>query len=283
MISVEAYRIIIGSFYLSCRSGFSDESRLGCSHKKERLKRMKASVSLFRMTLLLSLVQLMMVICGDVESNPGPTFSLRRAVTGTFHQGDLRFGETAGIQCACNALYSLCWSQIKSISKWKEVDLDYILTEGDKLYKSLNTVNLLSVDELPRSLVIYDTPINVTYTSLHTEFATSIEGDQFLQSIVHETGAGSEFTSLVLIGGYTLGLLKQGELFYIFDSHSRNQYGLSVPNGTSILLVFANLFEIEKYIQCAYLQAGADISNTYFQLQFLNVGIDNVMRTNFKQ
>ena len=45
---------------------------------------------------------------GDIETNPGPTYNLDRIVHGSFHQGNSQlFGETAGIQCAFNALYAL--------------------------------------------------------------------------------------------------------------------------------------------------------------------------------
>ena len=48
---------------------------------------------------------------GDVETNPGPTYGIMKSVTGTCHQGDIaKFGETAGKQCLCNALYAIAWS-----------------------------------------------------------------------------------------------------------------------------------------------------------------------------
>ena len=51
---------------------------------------------------------------GDIETNPGPTYNIERVVQGSFHQRNREsFGETAGIQCACNFLYALCWVQIK--------------------------------------------------------------------------------------------------------------------------------------------------------------------------
>ena len=35
---------------------------------------------------------------------------------GSVHEGNSQlFGETAGIQCACNALYALSWTQVKQI------------------------------------------------------------------------------------------------------------------------------------------------------------------------
>ena len=36
--------------------------------------------------------------CGDVESNPGPSNSIKKIISGSFHQGDQRFGYTAGMQ-----------------------------------------------------------------------------------------------------------------------------------------------------------------------------------------
>ena len=42
--------------------------------------------------------------------------------------------------------------------------------------------------------------------------------------------------------------------FYVFDSHSRDERGLNIPNGRSILLKFRYIFEIEKYLQVVYLE-----------------------------
>ena len=51
-----------------------------------------------------------------IEKNPIPTYNLEKIVHGFFRQGTSQlFGETAGIQCACNALYALCWTQINQI------------------------------------------------------------------------------------------------------------------------------------------------------------------------
>ena len=49
---------------------------------------------------LFSLSGLLLILAGDVELNPGPNM-FQTVVQGHFHQGDTRFGETAGIQCTC--------------------------------------------------------------------------------------------------------------------------------------------------------------------------------------
>ena len=90
------------------------------------------------------------------ESNPGPTtYQILKSIQGTFHQGNvIMFGMTAGRQCACTALLSICWSVVKQINIWKTSDLDCVLIEGDKIYKSLNTNDYLNVEELPKLVQI---------------------------------------------------------------------------------------------------------------------------------
>ena len=73
-------------------------------------------------------------LSGDLDSNPGPNYSIEKVIQGSFHQGNPRFGRTAGVQCACNYLFALCWSQVKTVSRWNKSDLNHVLTEGDLLY-----------------------------------------------------------------------------------------------------------------------------------------------------
>ena len=56
---------------------------------------------------------------GDVESNPGQTYSCVKVINGTFHQGDPRFGITAVTQCVCNSLFSISWSTIRRTELWE--------------------------------------------------------------------------------------------------------------------------------------------------------------------
>ena len=55
-----------------------------------------------------------------------------------------------------------------------------ILVEGNLLHKSLNTTDLLSVDELPRSVQLYDFSDPVIFGSLDTKMETLAAGEPFL-------------------------------------------------------------------------------------------------------
>ena len=82
------------------------------------------------------------------------SYEILKVVLGTFHQSDTKFGNTAGTQCSCISLYAICFSVIKNISIWKSYDLDYILVNGDSLYKLLAIRGLLSAGDLPQYVAI---------------------------------------------------------------------------------------------------------------------------------
>ena len=73
--------------------------------------------------------------------------------------------------------------------------------------------------------------------------------------------------------------MKQYGYFYLFDSHIRDERGLRVDPGTSVLLKFRDLTEVEKYIQVFYLEYRC-IEQSYVQLQFVNINIDRVLSSN---
>ena len=90
-----------------------------------------------------------LLACGDIETNPGPAFSIS-TVKGSSHQGDLKYGRTAGTQCVCYSLASLCYSKIILPRYWTTKDIDSVLTFGNSEYSRLGFVNeYLSFDDIP--------------------------------------------------------------------------------------------------------------------------------------
>ena len=69
-------------------------------------------------------------------------YNVEKVVLGFFHQGDTRFGATAGVQCACKSSLAFGWSKIRDCRIWQKDELDHVLNEGDYLYKVLDTIDL---------------------------------------------------------------------------------------------------------------------------------------------
>ena len=211
MISVEAYRACIGTFFVKS-STKKKNSKIdrnyypGSFRTNEDTTHFLRTFGLAFVILILNLnlnfavlKLLNLLVDGDVESNPGPgptTYNLLKVVQGSFHQGNPKFGQTVGIQCACNSLFSLCWSSIKRVTVWTTYDLDYVLESGDQLYKSLKINNILSVDDLPRNVMVEGYALTATMLENETGIMNIIDDIYFLERSylkVSDTGNGLIF------------------------------------------------------------------------------------------
>ena len=95
-------------------------------------------VTLICNSVILAQVKIL-IFDGDIESNPGPTYIIEKAIHGSYHRGDQRLCNTKGVRTACNSLFALCWSQIRNMSLCNTSD-----------FETLNTFAMLSVDHLSR-------------------------------------------------------------------------------------------------------------------------------------
>ena len=53
-----------------------------------------------------------LILSGDIDSNLDLSYAIGKAVVGSFHKRNQIFGTTAGMQCAGNVLFAICWSHI---------------------------------------------------------------------------------------------------------------------------------------------------------------------------
>ena len=256
MISIEAYRATIGS-YLTKGRQISASAHFSLPNTKHfQFKYITNSLLYFLrvfgffiltvyVNMNMSFLKLMnLLIDGDVESNPGPTYTTLKVAQGSFNQANQKFGCTAGRQCACITLFSITWSAIRRVGLWNTSDLDFILNEGDKLYKGLNIGTFISAEELPHTIDIEN---NVVYVEkLEFQQGTIMKHtENFLSGSYHSNiNNGNGF--LLFIDGFTLAIIWNKANFFLFDSHSRNKDGQISENGTSVLLKFKSMNAVEK-------------------------------------
>ena len=207
---------------------------------------------------------MLLIQSGDSEINPRP---IQRVIRGPFHQEDQRFGQTAGTQSMCNALYSVGYSIIKKVCYW---DMDYILTGGNSLYSSLGfRSQLLSVDELPNSIYISNIVMSIIKTNLETDLMTGSLGGQFLQNNNHFNANSSGNGIIFITAGFSFAVIWSHNGCYLFDSHSRDINGFPSPIGASVLLKFGSVYEVQEYIREVYFAQASNMSQ-YYQIQYLN-------------
>ena len=59
------------------------------------------------------------------------------------------------------SLMSVCCNTFMSVPTCDGTELDMILENGDRLFKSLNQYRLLEVDDLPRTVNIYNYSVDI--------------------------------------------------------------------------------------------------------------------------
>ena len=210
--------------------------------------------------------------CGDGHQRH---LHFAKLVHGSFHQGNPQFGASAGLQCAANSLVSICWARIKRMGFWSSTDLDDILIYGDDVYKQvaekIENYRILGVDDLPPFVVIEGHSFSINYTLEKTgEIREGILVEPFnclLGSCrLFSTGA------LLFINGLTMAIIFTNLAYYLFDSHSKDNQGKASQHGTSILLKFETLENLENYIYEVYYETHiSHLRSTYFQFQFVEI------------
>ena len=279
MISLEAYRERIGVFII--RGGRSQNLTKGSGFEEVDatlyfLRNFGICIIILVLTLNLNfavLKLLKLLVDGDVESNPGPTtFNPLKVVQGSFHQGNPKFGNTAGIQCTCNSLFAICWSVIKRVTLWTTSDLDYILENGDSMYKSLNTDNILNVDDLPHNISVEGYMLTVTMLQNETGAISTNNQFDLLERSYKENNTGNRL--IFFISGYTFSLIWSKSAFFLCNTHSRDEKGYITSNGTSVLLKFKSLHDVQNYITEVYL-VQQNTQSTFCEIQYVHVETEN--------
>ena len=187
-----------------------------------------------------------------------PTF----VIQGSFHQGNQRFGDTAGIQCSCNALVALAYSKFRKLALWKTHDLDFILSEGDSNFKKLGFRESVFVDEFPNILQLENHNVSFNFKLGHGEFITGTNNNSV--NFVSHKDLQEHDGSIFVIDGYSFAIMDYNNKYFIFDSHSKDSKGNRIADGTSVLMRFDTLNNLKSYIRETY-------NNNLFQI--LNVKV----------
>ena len=61
------------------------------------------------------------------SNNIRKSVCIKKAVLGSYHQGNVKYGDAADIQCTSNAFIVVYFSAVKKVSIWKSWDLNFIL------------------------------------------------------------------------------------------------------------------------------------------------------------
>ena len=140
--------------------------------------------------------------------------SIIKVVQNIRHQGDVRQGT---FKCSCMCLSPVNQTFFKSPRLWNKFDLDWILGNGDQLFKFIYKFRYLGIEDLSQEFFIENCSLNVellknmagkTTAGIYIQYIAEIVGN------VQQIQAGA----VLIINNYILGLIYGNDSIYLFDS-----------------------------------------------------------------
>lgn len=190
------------------------------------------------------------------------------SILGNIHQADSRFGGLAGMQCTAIAYTALVLAFLSHIPtpSWNSHVIDSLVNEGNQIYNDIlirsdtnHTPHYLLHRELPPQLTVGNDRIkaylyrDIYFGSItqHVDNRDIALGYTLFHDALNGAFAISEF-NLLTVSSSTIAVFQSYGHFYVFDSHSRNEYGRIAPDGSAVLLCFTSLDEVHHYLLSVY-------------------------------
>jgi hypothetical protein len=221
------------------------------------------------------------------EASSVPPKNLQKYVyRGNFHQGTELPGrnlEIMGKQCTAICAVAIAMAKILPPDAWTSEVMDKIMNIGDELYVrsclSKGSFNMLNATELEKKIVILGSPVKfivdneiggTQFGFLHPDpnLYGELQGLNKGLSLFFDTNE----SGIITIGGegYSLAIWKYCGLYWLFDSHSRDESGKLVPEGTSFCSSFMFVASLAKCI----LQNFPKCDSTAFTITYVIVVMD---------
>eukprot|EP00794_Sanderia_malayensis_P010507 gene10507-11611_t len=196
----------------------------------------------------------------DSDAEVGFLFLNNNCIRGSFHQGSIIFCETSrGRQCGFMTFQALFHNFAQQhVQTWTTSNINDVLMKGDRMYlhalsrKQIPNSNTLSIADLPVvSATGNGTLFSVRYFDCYQGLCRAVDVQPpfwSLQDALVEASTVSSSLIMIISGYMTAIICGENSMFYIFDSHARNNSGLPDAEGTAVLMFLSGIDSLCKHI-----------------------------------
>ena len=171
------------------------------------------------------------------------------------------------------SLSAIVYKEIKSVNIWNQTTLNTIMVCGDNLYGIISQ----SINE--NYLLLTDVPefVDMNNSTFHLQYSDSFSGALFmsvnnypfvtLENALNEVFHSLNYkSSLLTIGMNTVAIMMPfPDVFKVFDSHSRDLYGMPSMSGYCVLISVKGIQSLAQYF---HLTSQSSASNVYIPFEF---------------
>lgn len=205
-----------------------------------------------------------------------------------FHQGSSGLPINArGRQCVPSCfMFLITIKYFKPGLSFITKDLNEILIAGSQLYLAICdeelTTGFIDPEKLPVHVCYKQKRIFCTHSNVITGLIEETITDDLppiyssLESAL-STAYRQTKTCVFIFKGISLGLYMGIDDIYVFDSHSRNDNGLSSPDGTCVLGVVNTLPDLCCFLRALCNSVGTSEGYTQFDIHLLSLSTSHVI------
>lgn len=150
------------------------------------------------------------------------------------------------MQCTSNSYISVNLV-IKNISIWKSLGLDYILKQGERIFRLVCVSQSLAVKDLLLDIIIDGH--SVSKKMLAHESNLFAERNDSLESYRRYSESERDNGVNFMCCRSSIAIIGIGQFFFIFDTHRRNTAGFRNPKGKVVLLKRFTISYYKYYIR----------------------------------
>lgn len=187
--------------------------------------------------------------------------------------------EARGKQCVTTCLMFLIEvNYVKACSLIQAEDLKDVLFAGSHLYcatcKIIGTSGLLDPTVIPRRIAYKGHTVYFTHKGIKSGLIDSTlpkHSDEIFSDLENAIVEACRLVKnlVIIFNGVSLGIHIHMSKFYVFDSHSRNEEGMSCGDGSCVLGVFDNLSDICCFLCRLSASVQANSCGVQFDLHLL--------------
>lgn len=177
----------------------------------------------------------------------------------TYHQGDQLFSaESRGRQCTAMATTAALYATEKPVAEWTKMDLDLILLSGDVLYTEViqerpgNEHGYLLISDIPEQVTVFNKTYTIQRTAAMCGLITLQQMSEAAMSLENALRrVFMEKSTAIMITKDSSVMVckdKDGKVF-VFDSHSRGENGMPVPDGKAVLMKLKDQDDLLHYLR----------------------------------
>ena len=169
-------------------------------------------------------------------------------------------------------MYALAFSKLIPCGAWDSQILNQLIYNGTEFYKyAINrgrnkTLRYLDVSEVIGEIQVMDQlfisqyGVNDISDSMFQSFIALI--NEYLHDFVNSNCN----TAMLIAADYSYGIIKQDNLLYFVDSHSKDVKGMPVENGYGGVRIYPNVNSLANYILSIHEGREVEFELTYISI-----------------